>query len=124
MYRNDEIQKIADQLLQKTKADVISWKCYDCLFDTNLFSKKYFSTIPSLDARNGFVAKLDDGYIYLVSDFVNQHGLFLQAKQNYIPVCVNYENGSLLSNPSINTLFEFVSKPFDDLNSFVNKIIE
>lgn len=119
---NYDLQTITDNLIRKTNSHAIIWTTYNYCNDTNVYSHRYFNSLPFLNNEDGFVSNYEHGFIYLIRTHLKTTGLFLQPNDNDIPTCLNYNFGSIESNSCVENLYSKVSLLFDDLNSFITKI--
>lgn len=116
------VNETATNLITKTKKLDILWNRYDYSFDNNLYSKRYFMTVPFLLMDKAVFCKYKNGYIYLVPAFTNCCGLFLQSSEYSTPVCINSTNNSIISNSQVQKLYDLVSEQFANVESFIDDI--
>lgn len=117
------LKQLTDSLIKKTNAFDITWNIYNFHADTNVYSKRYFSTIPFLLLEKAFYSNFQEqGYIYLIPDILNHCGIFLQPKTNTIPHCLNVLNNNIIPDSNIEKLYATILEPFSNLDSFIDAI--
>ena len=117
------LDQIIDKITEKTESGQIIWIPYDCFYDSNPYSSKYFSTINELRNGDGFSAKYQNGYIFIIPSFDGQYYLFLQANSSCLPVAMNYGSTFFGYSARIEELYRKIESSFSPIDTFLHQLL-